>query len=201
MTIWIGSCNNLMTDYLKAAAQDFWRNPLLEIVLTLFFLLFVITGIFLGPAAIAYFWHHNPSAPPPPARTLLLGQRFSGSQRLRTCLVLGWVLWLLVLYPVWSGSICWGLAWWVIMQPFWVMMLIADRYDLNLTVTLKATCVFATSAPRKAGMLLLLGLLGYAGTLLGIIGIVVTLPIAVNASLRLLEDCHLELAGAVQRVS
>ncbi|MEG1480704.1 MAG: hypothetical protein RSD41_06865, partial [Kiritimatiellia bacterium] len=67
---------------LKMAWTTFRLNPLAEILYTFFFLLAAATGLLLGPAAIAYFWHLTPkTSSSGVAQILMLSQRYQGSRR------------------------------------------------------------------------------------------------------------------------
>lgn len=187
-----------MLTLLRRSFERFTRNPLAESLLTALFLLAACTGILLGPAALLYLWHHNPQAPETPLRAMLLTQRLQNTRRLPTAFWCGLILWVVALIGLTDPEL--GLPLWMILvQPLWVMILLADRFDLPLPLTAKAAFNFFRDAPQKAWALVLLGLFGFAGALCFGIGIFITLPVAVRAMLLLLEESPRELAAAVQK--
>lgn len=176
----------------------FSRNPLAESLLTALFLLAACTGILLGPAALLYLWHHNPQLPDSPMRAVLLSQHLQNSRRLPTAFWCGLILWTIALIGLTDPEV--GLPLWTLLvQPVWVILLFADRFDLTLSLAAKAAFNLFRDAPQKAWALVLLGLFGFAGVLCFGIGILITLPVAVRAMQLLLESSPRELASAVQK--
>lgn len=188
-----------MFTLLQRSFNRFCRNPLSESLLTGLFLLAACTGIFLGPAALLYLWHHNPQVPDSPLRAMLLTQRLQNTQRLPTAFWCGLILWVVALLPGLADPILGLSLWMIVVQPIWIILLFTDRFDLPLPLAAKATFNLFRDAPQKAWQLVLLGVFGFAGLLCFGIGILITLPVAVYAMQLLLDSSPTELASAVQR--
>lgn len=188
-----------MLRLLQTSFRRFSLNPLGESLLTALFLLAACTGIFLGPAALLYLWHHNPQAPADPTRAVLLTQRLQNSQRLPAAFWCGLIIWILLLLPGLADLILGVPAGIFLVQPVWIILLFADRFDLPLPLAAKAAVNLFSDAPRKGWQLILLGLIGFSGLFCFGIGILITLPVAVHAMLLLLEHSPAELASAVQK--
>lgn len=188
-----------MFSCLKDGFDIFRANPLGESLLALLFLLACATGILLGPAAVLYLWHFNPQAPEGPMRALLLTQRLQGAKRMPTSFWLGLGIWFVAVLPSLHHPLLGIPAWLLLSQPLWIALLLADRFDLTLPVALRAAFGFLLNAPRKAFPCVLFGLLAASGVCLFGIGVLITLPIALRATLRWLDGAPVELAAAVQR--
>lgn len=188
-----------MLYFLKRSFDRFCRNPLTETLLTGLFLLAACTGILLGPAALLYLWHHNPQVPNTPMRAMLLTQRLQNTQRLPSAFWCGLILWIVALLPGLANPILGLSLWMIVVQPIWIILLFADRFDLPLLLAAKATFNLFQDAPQKAWQLVLLGVFGFSGLLCFGIGILITLPVAVHAMMLLLDSSPTELASAVQR--
>ena len=192
----------MISRHLREAFDRFCRRPAEEACLAAFFLLAACTGILLGPAALAYFWHHNPAnLSPPPASTLLLMQRLQGAPRTATSFWIGFGIWLLAALPACAHPLLGLPLWMLLMQPLWLALLLTDRFDLSLPTALKATGCFLLGAPQQAFTLMLFGLLALSGIGLLGIGILITHPLFTRAQLTYLDTCTLELAAAIQRAS
>lgn len=188
--------------HLREAWERFCRDPLAEALLTALFLLASFTGILLGPAALCYLWHHNSqNAIRTSASVLLLTQRLQGSERMRTAFWLGLVIWVMALLPLFASSLFGLPVWFFAIQPLWLAIVIADRFDLPFALTLRATVAFIQLAPAKAFACMGLGLLGFLGVCCFGVGLLITLPVATRALMTTLDTCALSLAAAIQRAT
>ena len=176
------------------------RDPLGEVLAAALFLLAAITGLFTGVGALMYLLHLAPKEGCDPITLQLqMMQRFRGTRRVSSAFWLGLLLWLIVVLPNLQNPIFGVPAAWLILQPVWLALLMADRYDLTLPIALKATYHFTMLSPAAAIQLYLLGLLAFAGLFCFGIGILITLPIALYAILRMMESVDRDLSIAVQR--
>ncbi|MBQ9693660.1 MAG: hypothetical protein IJV69_02775 [Kiritimatiellae bacterium] len=185
---------------LQEGVRHFLRNPLQEALAAAFFLIAAITGLFLGVGALIYFVHLMPkSGLDPVTLQMQMLQRFRGTRRVNTAFWLGIIIWLIAVLPN-TQNLFLGLPIaWLLIQPFWFALLITDHYDLSLPVALKATYTFTLDNPLLALQFVALGLLAFSGLLCFGIGIFVTLPIALVATLHLLASVQRELSLAIQR--
>ncbi|MEG2465747.1 MAG: hypothetical protein RSB14_06995 [Kiritimatiellia bacterium] len=185
---------------LKMAWTTFRLNPLSEILYTFFFLLAAATGLLLGPAAIAYFWHLTPkTSSSGVAQILMLSQRYQGSRRTASMFWLGIILLGISLLPLFHHPFVGIPLWLFISQPLGFALIVADRYDLGFTVACKSTFWFLYEAPAKGFLCLGLGLLAFSGSLLFGVGILITFPIALRTLLAYLTTCSAELSIAIQK--
>lgn len=191
-----------MIPFLREAWLRFCRNPLAEALLTLLALLGFCTGLLTGLSAVAYLWHHNPQHDgPSPAAAIALTQHLQSAQRARSAFWLGLGLWILALLPVCARPVL-GLPLFVfLMQPLWLALILADRFDIPAPLALRTLWHFTCLAPDKALCCALLGVLGAAGSLCFGIGFFITFPVATRATLTFLDACTLQLAAAVQRAT
>lgn len=189
-----------MFSALQDGYRHFMRNPLGEIIAAALFIVAAITGLFTGIGALMYILHLVPKhGCDPIALQLQIMQRFRGTRRASSAFWLGLILWVIVVLPNLQNPIFGIPTSWLILQPIWLSLLIADHYDLALPVALKATYHFTLNTPKIAFQLYALGLLAFCGLFCFGIGIFITLPIALFATLRMMEFAERDLAIAVQR--
>lgn len=188
-----------MIPCLKDGFTLFRANPVGESILAFLFLVACATGILLGPAAVLYLWHLNPQAPLGPMRALLLTQRLQGSRRVATAFWLGLAMWVIAVLPSLHHPLLGIPACVLLIQPLWLALVLADRFDLPLPVALRATLRLFLDAPGKALPCVGFGLLAASGSLAFGIGVLITLPIALRATLRWLDNAPTELSAAIQR--
>ena len=191
-----------MQRLLRDSFDRFSRDPVGEMFLTLLFLLGAVTGFLFGPAALLYLWHHSPQRPPASTNAVMLMiQRLQSGRRLPAALGLGFCIWLMALVPALVSPIL-GLPLWVfLVQPLWLMLVLADCFDLTFGVACRTFFYFLVSYPKAASLALLLAFLGFAGMLLFGVGLLVTFPIFTRALLAFLSQYSRQLAAAVQRAS
>ena len=185
---------------LQEGLLRFLRNPLREALAAALFLFASLTGLFLGIGALLYLVHLMPKDNIDPVTfQLQMMQRFRGTRRVNTAFWLGIIIWVVAILPA-SQSLVLGIpASWLLVQPFWFALVLADCYDLALPVALKATLSFTMDNPLLATQMVLLGLIAFSGLFCFGIGIFITMPIALFATLRLLERSQRELTLAIQR--
>ena len=200
-----------MLDAFLADLRGGWRffcaNPVAEAIFAALFFLAGLTGILLGPAAVMWLWHLNPSragANPlagtpfaPVFDQAFLAQRLQGP-RLAAAFWLGLTLWAVTFFFAavsLFGLIPLGL---LLAQPVWLALVLADRFGLPFAVACRVTLRFVRNAPARALAAMGFGLIGCAGAALAGVGLFITLPVANRALLLWLGRCHAELAAAVQ---
>lgn len=200
-----------MLDAFLADLRGGWRffcaNPVAEAIFAALFFLAGLTGILLGPAAVMWLWHLNPSragANPlagtpfaPVFDQAFLAQRLQGP-RLAAAFWLGLTLWAVTFFFAavsLFGLIPLGL---LLAQPVWLALVLADRFGLPFAVACRVTLRFVRNAPARALAAMAFGLIGCAGAALAGIGLFITLPVANRALLLWLGRCHADLAAAVQ---
>lgn len=200
-----------MLDAFLADLRGGWRffcaNPVAEVIFAALFFLAGLTGILLGPAAVMWLWHLNPSragANPlagtpfaPVFDQAFLAQRLQGP-RLAAAFWLGLTLWAVTFFFAavsLFGLIPLGL---LLAQPVWLALVLADRFGLPFAVACRVTLRFVRNAPARALAAMGFGLIGCAGAALAGVGLFITLPVANRALLLWLGRCHADLAAAVQ---
>lgn len=200
-----------MLDAFLADLRGGWRffcaNPVAEAIFAALFFLAGLTGILLGPAAVMWLWHLNPSragANPlagtpfaPVFDQAFLAQRLQGP-RLAAAFWLGLTLWAVSFFFAavsLFGLIPLGL---LLAQPVWLALVLADRFGLPFAVACRVTLRFVRNAPARALAAMGFGLIGCAGAALAGVGLFITLPVANRALLLWLGRCHADLAAAVQ---
>ena len=200
-----------MLDAFLADLRGGWRffcaNPVAEAIFAALFFLAGFTGILLGPAAVMWLWHLNPSragANPlagtpfaPVFDQAFLAQRLQGP-RLAAAFWLGLTLWAVTFFFAavsLFGLIPLGL---LLAQPVWLALVLADRFGLPFAVACRVTLRFVRNAPARALAAMGFGLIGCAGAALAGVGLFITLPVANRALLLWLGRCHADLAAAVQ---
>lgn len=200
-----------MFDAFLADLRGGWRffcaNPVAEAIFAALFFLAGLTGILLGPAAVIWLWHLNPSragANPlagtpfaPVFDQAFLAQRLQGP-RLAAAFWLGLTLWAVTFFFAavsLFGLIPLGL---LLAQPVWLALVLADRFGLPFAVACRVTLRFVRNAPARALAAMGFGLIGCAGAALAGVGLFITLPVANRALLLWLGRCHADLAAAVQ---
>ena len=200
-----------MLDAFLADLRGGWRffcaNPVAEAIFVALFFLAGLTGILLGPAAVMWLWHLNPSragANPlagtpfaPVFDQAFLAQRLQGP-RLAAAFWLGLTLWAVTFFFAavsLFGLIPLGL---LLAQPVWLALVLADRFGLPFAVACRVTLRFVRNAPARALAAMGFGLIGCAGAALAGVGLFITLPVANRALLLWLGRCHADLAAAVQ---
>ncbi len=200
-----------MLDAFLADLRGGWRffcaNPVAEAIFAALFFLAGLTGILLGPAAVMWLWHLNPSragANPlagtpfaPVFDQAFLAQRLQGP-RLAAAFWLGLTLWAVTFFFAavsLFGLIPLGL---LLAQPVWLALVLADRFGLPFAVACRVTLRFVRNAPARALAAMGFGLIGCAGAALAGVGLFITLPVANRALLLWLGRCHADLAAAVQ---
>lgn len=200
-----------MLDAFLADLRGGWRffcaNPVAEAIFAALFFLAGLTGILLGPAAVMWLWHLNPSragANPlagtpfaPVFDQAFLAQRLQGP-RLAAAFWLGLTLWAVTFFFAavsLFGLIPLGL---LLAQPVWLALVLADRFGLPFAVACRVTLRFVRNAPARALGAMAFGLIGCAGAALAGVGLFITLPVANRALLLWLGRCHADLAAAVQ---
>ena len=200
-----------MLDAFLADLRGGWRffcaNPVAEAIFAALFFLAGLTGILLGPAAVMWLWHLNPSragANPlagtpfaPVFDQAFLAQRLQGP-RLAAAFWLGLTLWAVTFFFAavsLFGLIPLGL---LLAQPVWLAIVLADRFGLPFAVACRVTLRFVRNAPARALAAMGFGLIGCAGAALAGVGLFITLPVANRALLLWLGRCHADLAAAVQ---
>lgn len=200
-----------MLDAFLADLRGGWRffcaNPVAEAIFAALFFLAGLTGILLGPAAVMWLWHLNPSragANPlagtpfaPVFDQAFLAQRLQGP-RLAAAFWLGLTLWAVTFFFAavsLFGLIPLGL---LLAQPVWLALVLADRFGLPFAVACRVTLRFVRNAPARALAAMGFGLIGCAGAALAGVGLFITLPVANRALLLWLGRCHADLAAAIQ---
>ena len=200
-----------MLDAFLADLRGGWRffcaNPVAEAIFAALFFLAGLTGILLGPAAVMWLWHLNPSragANPlagtpfaPVFDQAFLAQRLQGP-RLAAAFWLGLTLWAVTFFFAavsLFGLIPLGL---LLAQPVWLALVLAVRFGLPFAVACRVTLRFVRNAPARALAAMGFGLIGCAGAALAGVGLFITLPVANRALLLWLGRCHADLAAAVQ---
>ena len=200
-----------MLDAFLADLRGGWRffcaNPVAEAIFAALFFLAGLTGILLGPAAVMWLWHLNPSragANPlagtpfaPVFDQAFLAQRLQGP-RLAAAFWLGLTLWAVTFFFAavsLFGLIPLGL---LLAQPVWLAIVLADRFGLPFAVACRVTLRFVRNAPARALAAMGFGLIGCAGAALAGVGLFIPLPVANRALLLWLGRCHADLAAAVQ---
>lgn len=200
-----------MLDAFLADLRGGWRffcaNPVAEAIFAALFFLAGLTGILLGPAAVMWLWHLNPSRAgvnplagtpfAPVFDQAFLAQRLQGP-RLAAAFWLGLTLWAVTFFFAavsLFGLIPLGL---LLAQPVWLALVLADRFGLPFAVACRVTLRFVRNAPARALAAMGFGLIGCAGAALAGIGLFITLPVANRALLLWLGRCHADLAAAVQ---
>ena len=191
-----------MQRLLRESFNRFLRDPVGEMLLTLLFLLGAMSGVFCGPAALLYLWHHSPHRPPTSANAVILQmQRLQSGRRLPAALGFGLSMWSLAWVPALVSPV-FGLPLWIfLVQPIWLMLVLADYFDLTFGVAFRTFFYFLVSYPKQAFLAMLLAFLGFAGMLLFGVGILMTFPIFTRALLTFLSQYPRQLAAAVQRAS
>lgn len=200
-----------MLDAFLADLRGGWRffcaNPVAEAIFAALFFLAGLTGILLGPAAVMWLWHLNPSRAgvnplagtpfAPVFDQAFLAQRLQGP-RLAAAFWLGLTLWAVTFFFAavsLFGLIPLGL---LLAQPVWLALVLADRFGLPFAVACRVTLRFVRNAPARALAAMGFGLIGCAGAALAGVGLFITLPVANRALLLWLGRCHADLAAAVQ---
>lgn len=189
-----------MLTFLHEGLMRFLRNPLGEIVAAALFLLAALTGFLLGVASLLYLSHLTPkqSDDPMQARMQFL-QQLQGTRRTATAFWLGLFIWGIAILPNLQSLVLGIPLAWFLMQPLWCALLMTYRYDLALPIALKSVFYLTTQTPAVALRLYALGLLAFSGLICFGFGIFLTLPIALYATLRVLDTAHPELTSAIQR--
>lgn len=185
---------------LQEGFERFLRNPLGEAVAAALFLLAATTGILLGGAALLYLSHLMPKKIDHPMMAQMqLLQQIQGVHRTTAAFWIGLFIWIIVLLPSFQSPFLGIPIGWILLQPLWCALLLTHRYDLPCAVALKSVYQLTLQSPAMAFRLYALGLLAFSGLFLFGVGIFITLPIALFATLRQLDDNHRELTSAIQR--
>lgn len=186
--------------YLKEGVQRFVRNPLGEVVVALFFLLAVVTGIFAGIGSLLYLRRLRDDAPTAGmGGLLLLLQQSQDAKGIRASFWLGVLVWIFLFFPSFSCLFAYIPLGWLLASPCCLALALIERYELSFTIALKAVWFFLVGAPLHALMSFALILLAFSGVLLGGIGVLFSLPVALYALLRHLDSCSTPLAVAIQK--
>jgi hypothetical protein len=185
--------------FLREGFDRFLRNPLGETVAAALFLLASATGILLGGAALLYLSHLAPKKLDNPMMAQMqLLQQLQGVHRTTAAFWIGLIIWAIILLPSFQSPLFGIPMGWILLQPFWCALLLTHRYDLPCFIALKSVYHLTLQSPAIAFRLYTFGLLAFAGLFLFGIGIFITLPIALFATLRQLDDAHRELTSAIQ---
>ena len=191
---------------LRMGWARFCLAPLQFALATLLFLLLALTAILTGPAALLWMWYVSPERPVGPLGNLVGGMtllnRLHGTNRIPAAFWLGLVIWVFGLLPGFHHALLSIIPLCVLLvQPLWLALVFVDRYNLRLSVALKSVTFLCLNAPSVALPAMAFGLLGWSGALLFGVGILITLPIAIHAQLRWLQDRHIFLVAAIQKAS
>lgn len=186
--------------FLREGIERFFRNPFGEALIALLFLFAACTGLLLGVGSILYISHLTTERTNDPllARMQMM-QSLQNPQRTSTAFWLGILIWFIAILPNFQNLLFGIPVAWLIIQPFWCALLIANRYGLSVLIALRTVWFLTLHAPAVALPLYALGLLAFSGLLVFGIGICATLPIALFATLRVLETSRLEVTAAIQR--
>lgn len=186
--------------FLREGAERFFRNPLGEAIAAVLFLFAACTGLLLGVGSLLYISYltTDPTQDPMLARMQRM-QALQNPQRTSTAFWLGIIIWFIAILPNFQNLLFGIPVAWLIIQPFWCALLIANRYGLSVLIALRTVWFLTLHAPAVALPLYALGLLAFSGLLVFGIGICATLPIALFATLRVLETSRLEVTAAIQR--
>lgn len=184
---------------LQEGLERFLRNPLGEAIAAALFLLASATGILLGGAALLYLSWLSPKHDNPMMAQMQLMQQLQGVHRMKAAFWIGLVIWIIVILPSFQSPFFGIPIGWIVLQPLWCALLLTHRYDLPCGVALKSVYQLTLQSPAVAFRLYALGLLAFSGLFCFGVGIFITLPIALFATLRQLDDSHRELTSAIQR--
>lgn len=186
--------------FLREGVARFCRNPLGEAIAAVLFLFAACTGLLLGVGSLLYISYltTDPTQDPMLARMQRM-QALQNPQRTSTAFWLGIIIWFIAILPNFQNLLFGIPVAWLIIQPFWSALLIANRYGLSVLIALRTVWFLTLHAPAVALPLYALGLLAFSGLLVFGIGICATLPIALFATLRVLETSRLEVTAAIQR--
>lgn len=191
---------------LRMGWARFCLAPLQFALATLLFLLLALTAILTGPAALLWMWYVSPERPVGPLGNLVGGMtllnRLHGTNRIPAAFWLGLVIWVFGLLPGFHHALLGIIPLCVLLvQPLWLALVFVDRYNLRLSVALKSVTLLCLNVPSVALPAMAFGLLGWSGALLFGVGILITLPIAIHAQLRWLQDRYIFLVAAIQKAS
>lgn len=184
----------------------FCLTPLQFALGTFLFLLVSLTAILTGPAALLWMWHVSPERPIGPlgdiVGSMTLVSRLHGTNRIPAAFWLGLLIWVFGLLPGLHHALFGIIPLCVLLvQPLWLALVLVDHYNLRLSVALKSVTFLCLNAPSVALPAMAFGLLGWCGILLFGVGILITLPVAIHAQLRWLQDRHIFLVAAIQKAS
>ena len=186
--------------FLREGFDRFLRNPLGEAIAAMLFLFAAFTGILLGMGSILYLSHlSTDSAQNPMLARMRLLQPLQNPQRTSTAFWLGIMIWIIAILPNFQSVLLGIPIAWLLIQPLWSALLIANHYALSPLIALRTIWFLTLHAPAVAFRLYALGLLAFSGLFLFGIGICATLPISIFAALRVLETSRLEITAAIQR--
>lgn len=184
---------------LRDGYHHFMRDPLRVAIATLLFLLTVSTGFLAGIGALIYIQYLKPDANLP--FQLRIFQHVRSMPRLTSAFLLGLSIWAICCFiPFLQSYLIFGIpAAWIITQPLWFALLLADSYDLAPKIALKATCKFTCTYPLRAVKVYALGLLAFSGLLIFGLGVLFTLPVALFATLQLMNTMQQEFSLSIQQ--
>ena len=186
--------------YIKEGVQRFMRDPLGEVVVALFLLLAVATGIFAGIGSLLYLRRLRDETPTAGmSGLLLLLQQSQCTKSLKATFWLGIIVWVFLFFPSFSCLFAYIPLGWLLALPFCLALALIERYELSFTIALKAVWFFLFSAPLHALTCFALILLAFSGVLIGGIGVLFSLPVALYALLQHLDSCSTPLAVAIQK--
>ncbi len=198
---------------LKRSVQIYHKSLFELAVITAIAIGAIFTGLFAGVAVILYFWLLNSRLQA--HHVSLLQQRlqlllqFQGVHRLRTMTKLGVALWV-ALWMMTSpgGETVFGFpVIWVLLQPLFLAMMLANQYDLPAMIALRSMVFFIWREPACALPIMGATLLGFCGVWCGslfddagplAIMVLATLPIAFLTALQLLEAAKERLVYIIQ---
>lgn len=213
---------------LNLSIAEFKAAPFKHIVVTLFFFLGVMTGLFAGITIMAYFWflskpvstrtnilHFEPfmnAQHPRLLRAMQFSMHFSGHHRTMVLSLLGFLLWILItltsfgFHELFLGTpICWYFC-----QPILLLMMIVDAYDVELKIASKALWHLVSHKPIIPFSLMAISFCSFSGIWISYIPlggveryfsflILVTLPIMLRTSLMLFRQFASVLNDAIQK--
>lgn len=213
---------------LKLSLIEFKAAPLKHIFATLFFFLGAMTGLFTGVATIAFMWflsrpisskttqpHFTPFINTRQQRLLSVmqfSQHLAGKNRIVSLSIYGFGLWIFIFITAFGFNACFfgTPLYWYFCQPIFLMMMIADAYDVDIKIATKATYHLCRIAPMTIAILVLLNFSSFMGIWLSYIPlgglerylsllILVTVPILLRASLAYFHQSASLLNNAIQK--
>lgn len=216
---------NSIFSIFKSSFLEFKNAPVKYLIVTLLFLLGSATCILTGVSVIAYLWflsrstqnQQHPFSPfqntqyKPLLDTLSFSSRLAGRNRLTSLTTLGLFVWSLFIIRAFGfeARLFGTPLFWYFCQPLFLVMMIADAYDLNLKIAIRTAILFVRHSPASAFVIIALNFLTYAGSWLALLPFafaeyfsllfLVTLPLFLRTSLLYMQQCSKSLHSAIQK--